>query len=156
MVARVELDERVVVDEPVQPPRSHHEAGHDAPGMHLLETVGDDARVHKIDDAVGEHLRVNAQIVLVGQPPEGCVGDRANAHLQRRPIGHQIRHMRADLIVHRSRRRAQMFRQRPIGHDERVQARNVQQRVSMCSRHPVIHLGNHQARRANGRERRVD
>jgi hypothetical protein len=41
------------------------EAGHDAARVDPLEAVGDDAALDEIDDAVGEHLGVDAEIVLV-------------------------------------------------------------------------------------------
>ena len=75
------------------------------PGCTLLAPVRDDARLDEIDHAVGEHLGVDAEIVLVEQAPQHRVGDRADAHLQRGAVGHERGDVLADGVLDRRRRR---------------------------------------------------
>jgi hypothetical protein len=57
------------------------------PGVHLLEAVRDDAGLDEVDHAVGEHLGVDAEVVLVHQRREHRVGNGADAHLQNGAVG---------------------------------------------------------------------
>ena len=57
-------------------------------------------RLDEAHDAVGEHLGVDAEVVVVGERAEHRVRDRADAHLQRRAVGDQARHVSADRAVH--------------------------------------------------------
>ncbi len=61
----VEGEERVVVDVVVQPPGAHAEAGDDLAPVDGLLGSGDDPGLDQVDDGVGEHLGVDAQVLLV-------------------------------------------------------------------------------------------
>ena len=68
-VDRAHLDHRVVVDEVVQPLGAHQERGHDLAPVALLAGAGDDAGLDQVDDRVGEHLGVDAEVALVDAGP---------------------------------------------------------------------------------------
>ena len=50
--------------------------------MQRLFGVRDDTRFHQVHHPVGEHLGVNAQVVLVGQRQQQRLGDGTDAQLQ--------------------------------------------------------------------------
>ena len=58
-VDRPHLDHRVVVDEVVQPRRTHQERRDDLAAVALLGGPGDDAGLDEVDDGVREHLGVD-------------------------------------------------------------------------------------------------
>ena len=124
--------------------------------MHLLVPVGDHAGVDEIDDPIREHLGVNAEVAFVEHAAERGVGNGADAHLQRGAVGNEPGDVLANGLVNRRRRRGQMFGQGSIGQDERVQPRQVHQRVAVRARHAPVHFGNHQACASHRRQRRVD
>ena len=95
-VDRSHLDHRVVVDEVVQPPGPHHERGHDLAPVALLAGAGDHAGLDQVDDRVGEHLGVDAEVVLAAQRQRGRGRDHADAQLEGRAVGHQVGHVLAD------------------------------------------------------------
>ena len=124
--------------------------------MDPLETVRHHAGLDQIHDAVGEHLGVDAEVVLAEQAPQRRIGNRADAHLQRGAIGHQRRDVSADGVLHRRRRRRREDGERPVRARERVDAREGHQRVAVRARHLRVDFGDHKARGAGGGERRVD
>ena len=63
--------------------RAEYEARADESGRDDLEPVGDRAGLDKVDEPVGEHLGVHTKVMTTVQSREDCVGDRADAHLQR-------------------------------------------------------------------------
>ena len=79
---REHVDGRVVVDEVVQAARAHEEVRHHLVAVQGLAGVGDDALVVEVDDALAEHLGVDAEVVLLVQEQQHRVGDAADAELQ--------------------------------------------------------------------------
>lgn len=62
---------------------------HRAAGVHRLVLVRDRAALEQVDEAVGEHLGVHAQVALLAQARHHGVGDAADAHLQAGAVLHQ-------------------------------------------------------------------
>ena len=91
----MELDQRVVVDEVVEPLSPHAERGDYLAVVQRFLPVRDDARFDEIDDTVGEHLRMQAQVVFVSQVREDRIGDHSDPRLNRRPVADQPRHILA-------------------------------------------------------------
>ena len=65
-------------------------------GMHDLVPVGDHAVQLQIDQAVREHLGVDAEFELVAEAPQHRVRDPADAHLQRRAVLDEVGDQLAD------------------------------------------------------------
>ena len=55
--------------------------------MQRLPLAVDDAGLDEVDDAVGAHLGLDAEVALVAQALQHCLGDAADAGLQRGAIG---------------------------------------------------------------------
>ena len=96
-VDRAHLDHRVVVDEVVQPLRAHHEAVTILPRLRSLRAPVTTPRLDQVDDAVGEHLGVDAQVAACrrGSWPTAR-RDGADAHLERRPVRDELGDVLAD------------------------------------------------------------
>ena len=58
--------------------------------------VGDVARLGQLHHAVGEHLRVDAQVVLLFQEQQDSIGDGADAQLKGIPVPDQLGHVLPD------------------------------------------------------------
>ena len=156
-VAGMELDERVVVDEVEEPLRADHEAGDDAPRVHVLPAVGDRAGLDEVDDAVGEHLGVDAEVVLVGRgaraPRRGWRRCPSAASRRRPPGGPRCSPMAPRPAV--GGRGACACSGRSVC-DERGEPIDVDQRVAVRARHALVDLGDDVARRVRGGQGRVD
>ena len=63
------------------------------PRWRVFFCVGDDARLGQLHHAVGEHLRVDAQVVLLFQEQQDSVGDGADAQLKGIPVPDQLGHV---------------------------------------------------------------
>ena len=66
-----------------------------------LEPVGDDARLDQREDAVTDHLRVDAEVLAVGELHDDGVGDGAEPDLDGRPVGDELGDVRADRLLDR-------------------------------------------------------
>jgi hypothetical protein len=91
--------------------------------MQQFARIGDRARFEEVHQTVREHLGVDAEVLLAGQPTQYRVRNRTDPHLQRRAIVHQARdgfaNLSFDCRFHTGRVRVQgTFRP-----DERVYAR---------------------------------
>ena len=62
-----------------QAPRANDKAGDDLATIQRLACPGDDPALDQIKHAIGEHLRVDAQVTPVGKRREHRIGDRADA-----------------------------------------------------------------------------
>ena len=95
---RLARDVGVAVDRFVQRPRTETEAAHDLAGMQRLRGTGHDAGLVEIDDPVGEHLGVDAEVAHAALQQQRAHGirHRADADLQTRAVfdlaGDQSRH----------------------------------------------------------------
>ena len=71
-----------------------------------LSVLGDavhDTRTRQVDDAVGDQLGMDAEVAMVAQRRHDRVGDRADAGLDRGPVGHPFGDELGDALVDRRR-----------------------------------------------------
>ena len=76
-------NDRVVVDVVVELARAEAEAGHDLAAVQRLARAGDDAGLDQVNDAVGEHLGVDAEVFLVLQERQQRLRNAPDAQLDR-------------------------------------------------------------------------
>jgi len=147
----VELHQRVVVGIVVELVAPHQKAADQLPRVERLALVGDDPCVHQVDDAVGEHLCVYAEMAAVSQLGQHRVGDGTDPHLERGFVLDDPRHVLADAAVLIGEFGPGQGGQGITVLHRRVKLAHVDERVAEGPRHPVVHLGNHAARRLGGR-----
>jgi hypothetical protein len=134
-------DERVVVDKVVQLLSSNEETANDLALVDCLVVVGDAALGDEVDDAVGEHLRVDAQILVVVQLRQHRVRDAADAHLQGGAVLDQVLgNQLADLGLDVRGRLAGVVGQGHVHLDGGVKVRRVHRRVAKGAGHARVHL----------------
>ena len=154
-IAGMELDQRVVVDEVVEAAGAGDERGNRAPGMDSLEPIGDDAALDQIDQPIGKHLGVDAELVLVGQPSQDSIRNPANPQLQRRAVLDEAGDQLADAALDCGFSFGGMLVQRTARPDERVHAIDRHRGGAVRARHAVVDLGDDDARVVDGRTRGV-
>mmetsp|Transcript_58999 Transcript_58999/g.93881 ORF Transcript_58999/g.93881 Transcript_58999/m.93881 type:complete len:203 (-) Transcript_58999:756-1364(-) len=88
--AIAEQHQGIIGDEVIQPLGAHCKRRGELASMVVLVRVGDDTHVDQVEDAVAEHLSVDAEVLVVVQTLQDGVGNAANAHLQARFIGNQL------------------------------------------------------------------
>ena len=95
------LDERVVVDEVVEPPRAHREAGDDLARVHALRSPVTTPRSTR-STTPSENISVwTPSRWWSSRAAQHRVGDGADAHLQRGAVLDQLRDVVPDGAVHR-------------------------------------------------------
>jgi hypothetical protein len=82
-IDRLEGEQRIAIDHVVQPIAADCEAGDDLAALARLALPGEDAFLQQRDHRVGDHIRVDAEILAVRQVLEGGIGDATKADLQR-------------------------------------------------------------------------
>jgi hypothetical protein len=66
------------------------EARDDAAAMHVLQAIGNGAGLGEIDDAIREHLSVDAEVAPVRQASQHRVGNGSDPRLERGPVVHEL------------------------------------------------------------------
>ena len=153
-IDRAHLDHRVVVDEPIQPTAAEDERGHDLAAVPLLAGTGDHAGLHEVDDAVREHLAVDAEVPLVEQEEGGRGGDRPDAKLDRGAIGHEISDVLADSALHLPDLPDGMLVRGLVDLDGHVDVADMDEAVAERPRHRSIELDDDAAGRPDRRMHR--
>jgi len=90
---------------------------------------------------------VDAQLAVVLERREDRVRHRADAHLERRAVVHEPRHVPPDGLLHIGPRRRREVRQRPVHLHAEVDLADVQQPIAVGARHLRVDL-RHDGRRA--------
>ena len=134
------LDHRVVRDEVVEALGAHHEGGHDLAPVAFLATAVDDALLDEIDDDVGEHLGVDAEVALVGERLADGGGNAADAHLDRGPVGDQVGHELADARFDLAELADEMLVRRHVALHRQVDLIDVDEALAERSRHALVEL----------------
>ena len=137
VLGRVEGEQRVVVDVVVEPLGAHAEAGDDLAAVERLAAAGDHARLDQVDDAVGDHLGVDAQVLLVLEELQHRLRDAADAELDGRAVLDQRGDVLADLarcLASRLGRRALSMSGASAGHQD-VEVVDVEEAVAQRARH---------------------
>ena len=149
----VEREQGVVVDVVVELLGAHAEAGDDLAPVGGLLGAGDDAGLDQVDDGVGEHLGVDAEVLLLLEELDHRVGDAADAHLE----GGAVLHERGDVLADgRSSRSGPSpvglvgegvcrLDERLVHRDEDVEVVDVHEAVAQGPRHLRVDLGDHEA-----------
>ena len=149
-VAGIKTHQRIVVHEIKQLLRAVDETGDDASLAHLLEPVGDRTGFNQLDDAVGKHLRVDAEVLLVFHARQRRIRNATDAHLQGRTILHQIGNQLPDLGLHVRFRLGVMRLQRTVGGDESADPAEWHDVVAVGPRHLLVDLRDHNPRGIGG------
>ena len=92
----------VLVQEVVQAAVAQGKGGHDLALVDVLLAAGDDAGFHQVHDAVGDHLGVDAQVMLVHEALAHGIGDTADAQLDGVAVVDQAGDVSADGALHGS------------------------------------------------------
>lgn len=155
-IAGVEFDEGIVVDEIEDFLGSGDKAGGDSAGVDGLTGVGDRAGVVQINQAVGKHLGMDAEVLPVVEAGENGVGDSADAHLQGGTVGHQLRDDVSNLRLNRRWLLYGVGTEGAIGVNELCDFAEVDGRGTEGSRHLLIDLRNDDSRGIYGGARSID
>lgn len=155
-IAGVEFHERIVVDEIEDFLRSGDKAGGDSARVDGLSGVRNGAGVVQIDQTVGEHFGMDAEILPVVEAGENGVGDSADAHLQGCAVGHQLGDDVADLRFNGGWLFYGVRAEGAIGVDELCDLAEVDGRCPEGSRHLLIDLGDDDARGIDGGAGSID
>ena len=154
----VQLDDRVVVDKPIEPLGANDEPGDDLARVECLAAVGDDPGLDQVDDAVRKELGVNAQIAFVVQKAEHRIRDGPDPHLHGGAVGDQVGDMARDLG-----RQLALALARHLGlcqgivdRDDVVDAADVDKSVAEGARHLLVDLGDDDAGRLGRGLRQAD
>ncbi|HEY2469414.1 MAG TPA: hypothetical protein VGI45_16455 [Terracidiphilus sp.] len=142
-----------VVEEPL---RSEHERRDCFAAMQRFARPVDHTFFHQVDNAVGTHLGVNAEIVLVFETMEDRFRDPTDSRLERGAIGNERGYMPGDVEMHLGAGFGSEFEQRARGFNERRYPADVNGCVTVGARSAVIHLGDHRFGAADCRQCAVD
>ena len=140
VVDRMHVDHRVVVDPVVEPLAAHQEGGDDLARMERLGGAGDDPRLDQVEQAIGEHLRMDSEVALVIHGRQGSVGDAADAQLQRGAVLDQISDVLADASLGWTDRRSSVRDERMVRRHGAVDLVHMDKTVAQRSRHARIDL----------------
>src|SRR5262245_14907033 len=86
LLNRKERKMRIVVDEVVEPARTHAVAGDDSIAVARLIAAGYHASLHEIQDTIGNDVAVDTEIAAILQVPQRLVGNTAEPDLQCRAV----------------------------------------------------------------------
>ena len=115
-----------------------------------------DARLDEVDDAIGEHLRVDAEVLLVGEGRADGGGDRSDPELDRRAVGDQVGHEAADPPLDLADRAGCVLVRRDVALDGEVDVVDMDEAVAEGARHRPVELHDHRLRRPDRGVHRLD
>ncbi len=93
----------IVVNEVVDLLAAETEGSDGFPLMEPLEPVGDVAVLVQVQEPIAEHLRMDSQVIVAGQPAQHRIGNLADPRLQRAAVLYEQGDVLADLqgdLVH--------------------------------------------------------
>ena len=105
------------------------------PRLRSLRGAGDDAGLDEVDDRVGEHLGVDAEVALVAQGERGRRRDGADPELERRAVGDEVGHELADPPLDVADRADRVLVRRDVDLDREVDVVDVDEAVAERPRH---------------------
>lgn len=79
-------DKRIVIKEVEWLLGANNEASDDFARPHFLHGICDDTQFNQVNEAIGKHLRVNTQMLMICQLGQDSVRDRTNAYSDNMPI----------------------------------------------------------------------
>ena len=140
IVDRQDLDGRVVVDEIIDTLRAEGKRRDGLAAVDLLFAVVDRAALDQLDHGVGEHLGVDAEVVLALERHAGRIRDRADAELQARAVRDKVGDEAADRLAHVVKLHRRQHRQVVVILHERVDLRDVDQRAAQRAGLAIVDL----------------
>jgi len=149
-------NQRVVIEEVVQAPVPHDEAGDDLAGMHALLLPRDNPSLDQIDQSIGKHLRVDAKATMVAESRQRGVRDRTDAHLQGGTVLDQRGNVLPNLLLNGRQWRRLEQRQLFVAFDHCVKNIPMNQRFPVRAGHVLIDLGDHMLGRLYRRTTDID
>ena len=120
-----------------------------------LLAIGHRAALEQFEDAIADHLGMDAQIMLVCELHDHRVGNGAKADLQRRTIVDDIGHVFADGLLHRADLWQADLQYRLLAFDQTSHLRDVHVTIAIGEGHVRIDLENHGPGHAHGSHRVV-
>ena len=149
-VHRMDFQRRVAIHEAVELVGAESEGSNHLARQVVLAPVCDGAALDQRQDAVADHLGVDAEVVLVRELHHHGVGDAAVADLQRRAVVDQVGDIFADGLLHRADLRQPDFDHRLAAFDQRRDLRDVHMAVAEGEGHVGVDLEHHRARLGDG------
>ena len=137
---RQDLDGRVIVDIVINALRTEGKRRDGLAAVDLLFAVVDRAALDELDHGVGEHLGVDAEVVLGLERHAGRVRDRADAELQARAVRNALGDEAADRLAHLVELDRGQDRQIVVILHDGVDLRNVDQRAAQAAGLAVVDL----------------
>ena len=132
---RMEREQRIVVHVIVELLRAEAEAGDDFAAVNRLAVAGDGAALDQVDDAVGDHLGVDAEVFLVLQKADHRLRDAADAELNGRAVLHQRGDVFGDLPGRLGDLGGRHFQNRRLRRHQHVNVVDVDEAVAQRPRH---------------------
>ena len=99
IAVRTKFKKRVFVDELVKPPRAQPEAHDDLVRMQRLSRPRNHAALDERNQAVGDNLAVDAEILAIVQIAQNRVRNPANADLERVAVFNQVGDVPGDRVL---------------------------------------------------------
>jgi hypothetical protein len=133
-----------------------HERRDDLAAIDFLLGARNDTFLDQVDDGVGEHLRVNAEISLVVKCRSDSARNGTDAELKCCFVGNQVGNECANPSLGFADSGLDMNVGRPIDCNAKVDAIDVEKAISVRSRHSWIDLGDDDSSAFHRREGDVD
>eukprot|EP00968_Pinguiococcus_pyrenoidosus_P016785 scaffold1638_cov258-Pinguiococcus_pyrenoidosus.AAC.9 len=130
----------VVVHEVHEVPRPDGKGGDDLAGVVLLELVRDNSVLHEAQEAVAEHLRVHAEVLMVLQGKQCRIRNDADPRLDRGAILHKRRDVGANLVVNVQDLGGRVMVDRVVHFHGRFDEAHVDEGVAVGPRHVRVDL----------------
>ena len=134
----------VVVHVVVEAAGAHEEGGHALAPVEGLLLVGDVARLGQLHHAVGEHLRVDAQVVLLFQEQQDSIGNGADAQLKGIPVPDQLGHVLPDGPLHLADLGGRQLNDGGAALHDAVKPGDMEEAVPQGPGHVLVDLGDDQ------------
>ena len=147
--------QRVLIDKVIQPPRAVDKACNDTPRVGHFLLAGHDAALDQFHHTIGKHLGVNAQAPVIKKRGQHRIRNRPNPHLQRRTVFDQGGAVFPDGQLDRTLRLDRALWNRRVAIDDGMKAADMNQPVSIRTRHVRVHLRHHQAGRLHRRQAHI-
>ena len=152
VVDRIKLDIFVAIDKIIQFAGAHNEGSHDLTFVHGLTAAVDDTFLHEFGHTVGEHLGMDAKVILVAQFGEDGIGDGTDTELEGGTVGHQRGAMAANGLFHLGGGVAMQFRKSIGTRDDVIDLRDMNHVVATDKGHHLVGLDDDGAGATDGGE----
>src|SRR5699024_11001628 len=129
----------IVVDEVVDAPGAHQERGDHFALVYLLVDTVDDTCFHQRQHPVCEHFGMYAEVLVAAQLRQDGIGDGADTHLQAGAVLDELRAVAPYGAFHFVGFGEMAFDERRVVLDEKVDLRDVDERIAERARHVPVH-----------------